>query len=159
MTTKKNGYGTLPKAIKRNMYFLGLDADNVAYYLKAPSWDCDWYWGFGYIQGYRKNIIADGYHESHQHADNFLSEWFTEWNGSQPILTETSFTEKEGWILTELFRQFYQFREMAELYYRGNMHVTSSSLDWTDKAEAERINKEVIPKITNEILKILTPNQ
>lgn len=41
-----------PPTIKQNLnklWYLGKDQYDTRYYLSAPRWDCDWYWGFGYI--------------------------------------------------------------------------------------------------------------
>lgn len=159
-TKQKTEYGILKKQIKKCSYFLGLDEDGTGYYLNFPSWDCSWYWGFGYIQGYRLNQVGDKFHESHQHADKFLSEWFTEWNGSDPILKQTTFTEAEGWKLTELLRQFYVLRESADLFYRGNTHCSPNGLEsLKDLKLAENINKVLMPKVFKQIETLLTPTE
>ena len=132
-------------------YLLGKDKEGIKHWLLAPSWDCDWYWGFGWIETYGK-------YRSHSHADNFISEYFTEWNGSNPILKEQTFNEKEGWELTELFNQFYHLREQAEFWGRGKMHVADTEIkNWKDEKLANKINKEMIPVITKRITDILTP--
>lgn len=45
---------------------LGLSKDNEIIILKPPSWDCNWYWGFGYIGnmnlGTRLDNIGDNNH-------------------------------------------------------------------------------------------------
>ena len=76
------------------IYIGTVDGEKI--YLSAPSWDCDWYWGFGYIETYTNNNNPNKSKDikSHQHAENFISEWFIEWNGSKPILKEKSFNEK-----------------------------------------------------------------
>ena len=33
-------------------YLLGVNKDGKHVYLEEPSWDCGWYWGFGYLHGY-----------------------------------------------------------------------------------------------------------
>ena len=42
-------------AFKKKIYLLGADAEGTKYWLEAPSWDCDWYWGFGYVETYTNN--------------------------------------------------------------------------------------------------------
>lgn len=39
-------------AFGKDIYLLGVDADGTRYWLEAPSWDCGWYWGFGYVEVY-----------------------------------------------------------------------------------------------------------
>lgn len=64
-------------------FLLGCDSENIMYWLKSPSWDCGWYWGFGYIRS----------ENGHQHANNFYGKW---WGEKDSILIETTFTKSEG---------------------------------------------------------------
>lgn len=152
---------TLHKEVKefhgKDLFLLGKDEYGTYYYLESPSWDCGWYWGFGYIEGFTNNRVTDRSHESHQHATSFVSEWFTEHNGSTPRLTERTFTDKEGWQLSELFKRFYILKESAELFGRGGAHVSSTDEKLKREAWASEINETLIPQTTAEIIKILTP--
>ena len=38
------------KAFGKKIYLLGKDAEGVKYWLEEASWDCNWYYGFGYIE-------------------------------------------------------------------------------------------------------------
>lgn len=147
-------------AFKKDVYLLGADVDGIKYWLEAPSWDCDWYWGFGYIETYPRNISPSKAKDvdSHTHANNFMSKWFTEWNGSKPILTEAVFTDKEGWELSELFEQFYFLQSAAENFGRGKCHTSDTiAPNWQNKPLSEKINKVLIPAVTKRILEILAP--
>ena len=42
-------------AFGKNIYLLGSDKDGVKYWLEEASWDCGWYWGFGYVETYTNN--------------------------------------------------------------------------------------------------------
>lgn len=147
-------------AFGRDIYLLGQDEDGIYYWLEAPNWDCGWYWGFGYIETYTNNISPSHSKDisSHQHADNFINWWMT-WNNNKYILKKTTFTEKEGWELTELFERFYMFSKIAEYYHRGGAGFTNLDDDKKDQKECDRINKEEIPYITKRILDILTPKK
>ena len=158
--TKKHAFG-------KDVYLLGKDKHGIYYWLESPKWDCGWYWGFGYIETYTNNkqpqLAKDI--NSHEHANNFMSEFFTEWNGSDPKLTETTFSKSEGWELCELFKRFYILRETADMYHRSSAHVSKSILESISKNKsldnvlAENINKIYIPKITNRIMEILQPEK
>ena len=52
----------------KRSFFIGKDAEGVSYWIEEPSWDCDWYWGFGYVQGYQ----SDGPGQSHLHFDGMF---------------------------------------------------------------------------------------
>jgi hypothetical protein len=148
------------RAFSKDVFLLGKDEEGICYWLEAPSWDCGWYWGFGYITSYQGNRLPDKASDisSHEHADNFLSEWFTEWNGSKPRLKTQVFTEKEGWELCELFKQFYILNDTAEFFGRGKAHVADTSIpNWKDEKLAKDINTRMIPAITSRIMEILTP--
>jgi len=152
----------LPKeknnAFGKDIYLLGEDAEGQKYWLEAPSWDCGWYWGFGYIETYTNNSDPSRAKDinSHQHADNFMAEYFTEWNGSKPVLKNRTFDEKEGWELSELFREFYFLRDSAQYWKDGNCHVSGDGLIPKDQELADKINKVIIPSLTARILEILT---
>ncbi|MCJ7828736.1 MAG: hypothetical protein MUP81_03225 [Dehalococcoidia bacterium] len=144
----------------KDIYLLGTDESGIRYWLESPSWDCNWYWGFGYIETYSNNRSPEHSADisSHQHAENFMSKWFTEWNGSKPILVQQTFDKKEGWELSELFEQFYFLKESAENFGRGKCHCANTIIPLWQKTElAKEINEQIIPKVTARILEILTP--
>ena len=150
------------KAFGKNVFLLGADEEGTWYWLEEQGWDCDWYWGFGYIETYTNNQHPEKSKDisSHQHAEDFMSKWFKEWNGSKPILKDKTFSEAEGWELSELFAQFYHLQEQAEFWGRGKMNTANTTIkNWQDKSLAEKINKIILPVIMNRIIEILTPKE
>lgn len=147
-------------AFKKDVYLLGCDQEGVKYWLEAPSWDCGHYWGFGYIESYTNNNYPSKSKDinSHEHANNFLSEWFIEWNGSSPRLNDKTFTEEEGWELSELFKEFYFLQDSAEYWREGGTNIMGKGLIPKNIDLSDQINKVIIPQITNRIIEILTPN-
>lgn len=139
-------------------YFLGEDEDGTRLWLEAASWDCDWYWGFGYVQGY-----LNGRHQSHQHFDGV---WFKQSDGRKyyhrlsdlPGFTSV-LTESEEWTLAELMRTFYTLKEMAEVHHLGSSHFTTNPIAHLlkDADRAEHINKVLMPALFAEVYKLLTP--
>lgn len=157
---KKMNKQKIEHVFGKDIYLLGKDEDGINYWLESPSWDCDWYWGFGYIETYRNNENPKSSYDisSHQYAENFMSKWFIEWNGSKPKLKERAFTEKEGWELSELFEQFYFLSEAAANFKNGKCHCSSSKIKlWKKPALTKEINEKLIPIVTKRILEILTP--
>ncbi len=147
-------------AFGKVVYLLGKDERGVYYWLEAPRWECGWYWGFGYIETYTANkhphLAKDI--TSHSHADKFMSEYFTSWNGSSPILKEKTFSDEEGWELSELFQQFYFLKEAAEMFGRGKANCAKTSIPLWKKPElVKEINEILIPRVTSRIIEILTP--
>lgn len=148
-------------AFGKDIYLLGKDEQGINYWLETPKWECNWYWGFGYIETYTNNKYPHLSKDvsSHTHADKFMSKWFTSWNGSKPILKEKTFNEKEGWELSELFEQFYFLKDAAANFGRGKCHTADTVIEKWQKPElVKEINEILIPKITKRIMDILTPN-
>ena len=155
-------YKTLQKseshAFTKDVYLLGEDEEGIKYWLEAPSWDCNHYWGFGYIETYTKNNSPATSKDinSHQHAGNFM-DWCITWNGKEPILTETTFTEKEAWELCELFKRFYLFKDLAAYYTSGGCYVAEIKDDFITKDldKAKEINQGILRDIMDRIIKIV----
>jgi len=150
-------------AFGKNVYLLGEDKDGVWYWLEHPSWDCYWYWGFGYIETYTNNkspqISKDI--NSHQHADDFKKWMFDEecgLNNDKAILKDTPFTESEKRQLIELFKRFYLFKKLAEFYSKGFVSLLIPGNE-KDQAKTDYINQKVIPEITSKIIALVNPNK
>jgi hypothetical protein len=164
-------------AFKKDVYLLGKDADGIRYWLEAPSWDCGWYWGFGYVETYQQNRTPSKARDidSHSHIDSsfmgkvsFYNTDKNAWDYTEyihnifdcPTFTETTFSEKEGWTLSELFKTFYQLRESADMFGKGGSHITTNPCAdiIANKEWAKHINEVMIPAITAKILEILSPS-
>ena len=129
--------------------FLGIN-NGKKIYLTAPSWDCGWYWGFGYL----------GNKDCHYHVDSMekdvpFYEKFEKHFGSTFIVRPS-----QKYLIAELFKTFYSLKETAEVLGRGGSHITSNPCKEIIKNESEvkRINEIVLPAIFDEIYKILESN-
>lgn len=149
----------------KDQYLLGTDTDGIRYWLESAKWDCEWYWGFGYVETYQGNRMPSKARDidSHQHinttfigkvGDQYIHNIF-----NSPLLTHTTFTENEGWTLSELFFSFYTLKAAAELYHMGGSHITTNPLRdlMRNKEQEDHINKVLLPAIFQEIYKILDP--
>ena len=61
-------------AFGKDVYLLG--TINGRYqWLEAPSWDCDWYWGFGYVEEYTRHDKPSASRDivSHTHVDSLTT--------------------------------------------------------------------------------------
>ena len=156
-------------------YLLGKYKDGTLFYLKKPSWDCGWYWGFGYITTYTNNKSPEKSRDisSHSHFDgllgkqevyNFekqtwqLSEYAHKLSDNKEI-AKIVLTENEDWTLCELVRTAYILKETAETLGRGGSHLTKNPCADIIKNEDEvkRINAIVLPAIFKEIENLLMP--
>ena len=164
-------------AFGKDIYLLGADKEGVNYWLEAPKWDCGWYWGFGYVETYTNNKHPETSRdiEGHSHIDSSFmgtQEVYNHEKGcfvkgeyihnifDSPTLETPTFTEKEGWQLSELFKEFYLLREFAEFSGKTlpGCHITSSPVNHGDlTAWCNKVNKEMIPLVTAKIIEILTP--
>lgn len=136
--------------------FLGTNIDNKRIYLTAPSWDCGWYWGFGYL----------GNTTCHYHVDGLKTDkgiygvrFRTLFDGfKEHFKTFIVKDDKDLWRLCDLFESFYTLQRSAELFHRGYSHCT-------DRVECKNqiknddyynnINGVMLPIIFDEIYQIL----
>lgn len=132
--------------------FIG-ENDGEKIYLSAPSWDCGWYWGFGYLGNKNCHYHVDGLNAK----ENInLFDAFKKHFGSSLVVRDSQL-----WVLCELFKTFYTLKEAAEVLGRGGSHFTTNPCSELiiNKDEVTRINTIVLPAIFDEIYKILIPAQ
>lgn len=150
------------RAFGKDIYLLGKDKEGVKYWLEAAKWDCNWYYGFGYIKTYTNNknpsLARDV--ESHQHFDSlFLKSNI--YDSFKDFFVETPLNNDEIWTLLGYMKEFYILKEYSELLYSGN-HITSKAKNIKEeknesenKKEYKRINEQLLPELFNKIYKLL----
>ena len=115
-------------------------------YLANPSWDCDWYWGFGYLQN--RNIH---HHVNTLNKDKNMHDALIEYYEDTLVL-------KDGklWQFCELMYTFYTLKEAAQVLGRGGSNYTTNPISELIKNESEvkRINEIVLPALFDEIYKL-----
>jgi hypothetical protein len=132
--------------------FFGTNKDNEKIYLSAPSWDCDWYWGFGYLGNKDCHYHLSGYQNKNQERRN---------KNMYDCLTEDyALNEKikdNLWEFCELVKTAYTLKKTAEVLGRGGSHYTTNPCKdiIINKDEAKRINEIVLPTIFNAIHKLI----
>lgn len=148
-------------AFGKKIYFLGETPDGKKHWLEEARWDCEWYWGGGYIETYTNNSNPSRSRdiESHQHFDSlFLKKSKCAFDAFNEYFSQHPFTNKEVWLICELMRSFYIAREYSDMLHIGGAHYTTNPAKDTIKSEEEeyqRINTHVIPKIMQELYTIL----
>jgi len=111
-------------------------------YLDKHKWDCEWYWGMGYI----------GNTNLHTHFDSsFLGQSIFE---VSKIFTTTKLTQDDWWILRDLFIQAYALKSAAAVYRYGG-HQTEKAMHIIDVDMAATLNSD-LKKILDEIWKVVT---
>ena len=100
-------------------------------YLSRPSFDCDWYWGFGYIGNrnchYHLNGIDEGKNINYFDA---IKQHF----GESFIIKD----DKGIWTFAELVRTIYTLKETAEMFHRGGSHYTTNPAKTLSSAQTLR---------------------
>lgn len=162
----KTKYRVEKQRNSKGSVLLGINTEGVREWLQPPSWDCSWYWGFGYIQtphshSHFSGLVGEQEYYDHEKGCFRKGEYIHNVYDS-PELIETTFTSNEGWKLSELFKQFYLLQDMAEYTYRtpAGCHITTSPVEQDVEKMKEwhkEINEVMIPKITAEIMRMLTP--
>ena len=138
--------------------------NNEPIYLSPPSWDCGWYWGFGYLGNKNCHYHIDGLkkHEIYNFEKKCFEYEFTNlYDGFIKYFGKTLRVRKSDlWAICELFQTFYSLKETAEVLGRGGSHYTTNPAKdlIINKEEVKRINEIVLPQIFEEIYKILWRN-
>ena len=150
-------------AFGKEIYLLGSDENGTKYWLEEASWDCDWYWGFGYIETYTNNNCPERSRDinSHEHYDTKILKNGVCTDDFKKIFKNTPLNNNEIWKLNELMETFYTLKKTSALYYRGSSNITKNDLSSSIKNDDEykRINKEIMPKLFEEVYKILSTNE
>lgn len=137
-------------------YLLGIrKKDNKKVYLTEASWDCGWYWGFGYVNAFTSRDICD-----HQHFDSlFLNNNI--YDSFKEYFKETPLTNDEIWALLGYMKEFYIMREYSDMLHSGN-HITSKAKNIlqeknqsANNLEYTRINEVLMPELFEKIYKLL----
>lgn len=153
MGGRHKGYKYMNKQMlhkfNHDFFLLGRNIDGEEVWLQDFSWDCDWYWGGGYLEVFNlgKTDISQHYHfdgmvnNSGKNAFDAFKEHFT----------ETVLTDDEIWVLCDLLMSFYAIREAAAVVGRGGSHyITHNKMTERPKMASELnsiIGKEIAPAI------------
>ena len=144
-------------AFNKKIYLLGADAEGTKYWLEAPSWDCDWYWGFGYVETYTNNNYPNRSRDinSHQHFDSlFLNDSkVNAFNAFKEFFKETTLNDKEIWLLIDYMYSFYALKRAAGILSMGYSHMTEKAkLSEVQSTETSKeINEKILPAIFKQI--------
>ena len=148
----------IPKKLKTtnstDMFLLGVTKDKARIYLARGSWDCGWYYGFGYIKTFEPQ------YSSHSHFDGFnegknqdLRSAFLEFFKGGKL----TITAKETWTLCELMQSFYQLQNIASLYHNGGGSGLTSNPVINENETIRKTVLKDIQKIIVEVQKMLAP--
>jgi hypothetical protein len=94
--------------------YLGTMHDGEAIYLRRHTWDCGWYWAFGYV----------GNRNLHFHFEALYTGVNGRKYGVEEIFKKTKIEQSQWWVLRDLFIQAYALKRAAEVYRNGG-HQTN----------------------------------
>jgi hypothetical protein len=101
-------------------------------YLTKHEWACGWYWAFGYL----------GNKKCHFHFESYLE------GGKYEItqhLKQSNITQKEWWVIRDLFVQAYALQKAAEVYRHGGHQTTMKGVTdvISDPDMCKRLNNDL----------------
>lgn len=143
----------MKKQIINSTYFLlGTNKDGEKVYLKKATFDCNWYWGIGYINTFNRNYTDI---TSHFHFDTTISTW-DEFND---YFEETVLTREEIWQMLELMNTLYTLRKMSDIIHQKGSYISTNKVEYKLFEEYQpmydKINNETIPTLLDEVYKLL----
>lgn len=119
--------------------YLGSIEGTGKVYLSKHSWDCEWYWGFGYL----------GNRNCHFHISSLIdtpadNSHPTNWYDPQLHFDTTWINQEQWWILRDLFIQAYAFKA-ASAAYRSGGHQTEDAAPHRIKSKymEDQINEDL----------------
>lgn len=124
--------------------------DNESIYLSKHSWNCGWYWGFGYV----------GNNNLHFHISSLINEKddkgkYPEYEVNQVFQNSIAFnspvfTQKQWWVIRDLFIQAYALKKSAEVFRYGGHQTTLTGV--TDILKDTTINEIITEELFKEVL-------
>lgn len=147
------------KAFGKKVWLLGQDANGTNYWLEEPSWDCGWYYGFGFVETYTHNTRPDLARDinSHQHFDSlFLNGPECGKDMFKKFFKKTPLSDDEIWELVDYMKTFYTLKSVAELFKHGYSWQTSKAkIDQLQSDEQnDLVNKVWLPEVFKRIEKL-----
>ena len=145
-------------------YLLGKNHDGEYVWLEKESWDCGWYFGFGYLHTYSNNRCPERSKDltSHFHFDStFLNKNKAYKDVFKEYFKETVLTDAEIYELCDYMKTFYTLKSVAELFKNGYSHQTERAKIEELKSEEQRdlVNKVWLPEVFVRIENLLTPEE
>ena len=116
----------------------GTYADGEALWLTKHEWSCGWYWSLGYV----------GNKNCHFHFNDLLciktADGSVKYCASDLFKT-TNISDKEWWVIRDLFVQAYALQKAAEVYRYGGHQTTVEGVTDTVKSEdmAAKLNADL----------------
>jgi len=123
-----------------NKVFFGIHKESKErVFITKPTWDCGWYWSFGYLGNKDWYYHLKGY--TNGRNINMYDALMADYELNPTI-------ERNLWTFCELAETIYTLGESAEIFKRGGSHYTNNPCaelikkpDWVDE-----INNVILPQ-------------
>lgn len=140
----------------KKYYLLGTrKEDNKKVWLEQGTFNCDWYWGIGYVEVFNHNYTDI---DEHRHFNTlFLNSYDT----FKDYFKEITIENNEIWQLLEFMTTIYQLRNFSDTIYLKGSHITNNNTEELlfnediYKKMYDNINNEDIPKLLEQVYKML----
>jgi hypothetical protein len=139
-TAFANALNAKMEAFPLKVYMGNVDGERI--YMTRPSFDCNWYWGFGYL----------GNRNCHYHLDGIGKGENINFRDALVKHFGESFIIKDDrllWQFAEVVRTIYTMKKAAEMFHMGGSHMTTNPDADTIKSKSnweQEINEVLIPR-------------
>lgn len=130
-------------------------------FIVRPTWDCGWYWGFGYLERCNPRIGDVDFHThiDHEFGTNKDGRRVNWYEGMQELLDQGDVfvDDHDRWKFLEIVKTIYNLRMTAEVLGLGGSNYDNNPLsdEIYNPIEVRRINEDLIPKLIDEMYKVL----
>lgn len=133
--------------IGKKVFFGTRKEDNTKIYLSAATWDCGWYWGFGYLGNKNEHYHLNDYKNGRN--INMYDALVEDYDLNPGIKANL-------WVFCELALTIYALRNTAEVLGRGGSHMTTNPCAdlIINKDEVNRINEVVLPELMTKLYEL-----
>jgi hypothetical protein len=128
-----------PRFTSKKYMLLGVRSDKKKVWMEQASFDCDWYFGFGYLEvmNHPRTDINE-----HYHFESFYQKNKNAFDAFKEAFVCSTVTEKELWVLCDLMKTFYTLKDVSELYHNGNSHYTTTPISLKNEAKYKETLEE-----------------
>lgn len=130
-------------------------------FIERPSWECGWFWGFGYLERWnaRKGDLDFHTHINSQFSKNKDGRSCNWYEGMKDVFDKGDVFENDHqrWQFLEIVKTIYNLQMTAEVLGRGGSFYDTNPLsdEIYNPIEVLRINEDLIPKLIDEMYKVL----
>lgn len=117
-------------------------------FMSRPSFDCEWYWGFGYLGNLDCHFHLSSLHTMYNSVPEnmHLFDQMKKFFGDSLTIKD----DRDLWTFVEVVLTIYTLRKTADLFYMGGSGATYNPLQFTLKDAGsdmyKTINESLIPQ-------------